>query len=87
MNFYEKNYNQKITLILLGLLMTMQAYAADIVRIVDTEAVLGLDAIEVSSANALGSNTFSDFESAVNDFKIIENAPFHLHKFLPDKTI
>ena len=76
MNFYEKNYNQKITLILLGLLMSMQAYAAETVRIVDTEAVLGLDAIEVSSANALGSNTFSDFESAVNDFKIIEKAPF-----------
>lgn len=72
----KKNYSQKITLILLGLLMSMQAYAAETARIVDTEAVLGLDAIEVSSANALGSNTFSDFESAVNDFKTIEKATY-----------
>ena len=72
-------YYRKIILILLGLLMSMQAHSgaeSGIVTatVVDTEAISGLSTIQVNSAKALGTNTFSNFESAVKDYQTIQNS-------------
>ena len=42
--------------------------------VVDTEAIAGLSTIQVNSAKALGTNTFSNFESAVKDYQTIQNS-------------
>ena len=72
-------YYRKIILILLGLLMSMQAHSGAetgivTATVVDTEAISGLSTIQVNSAKALGTNTFSNFESAVKDYQTIQNS-------------
>ena len=59
--------------------MSMQAHSgaeSGIVTatVVDTEAIAGLSTIQVNSAKALGTNTFSNFESAVKDYQTIQNS-------------
>jgi hypothetical protein len=79
--FKIKNLQTKFFFIVLTLLMSMQAHSAGAesgivtATVVDTEAVAGLRTIEVNSANALGTNTFSNFESAVKDYKTIKYMP------------
>ena len=77
--FKIKNLQTKFFFIVLTLLMSMQAHSgaeSGIVTatVVDTEAIAGLSTIQVNSAKALGTNTFSNFESAVKDYQTIQNS-------------
>ena len=76
--FKIKNLQTKFFFIVLTLLLSMQAYAAEsgtvTAKIVDTEAVMALEVTEINSEAKLGVNTFSDLESAVKDYKTIRFA-------------